>query len=143
MVTVFLVKFMDNKELIKIALKASENAYAPYSHYCVGAALVANDESVYSGCNIENASFSATNCAERSAFFSAINDGKRSFSKIAIVATKDGVIDRAVTPCGICRQVMREFCNDDFIIITAKSVDEYSEFTLSELLPHSFSANNL
>ncbi len=133
---------MDNTELLKIAIESTKYSYSPYSHYSVGAALLTDDNLVYTGCNVENASFSATNCAERTAFYKAISDGKRKFIKIAVVAIKDGVIDKNTSPCGVCRQVMSEFCDDDFLIITATSETEYNQYTLSQLLPNSFTNNN-
>lgn len=127
------------KTLIEQALEARKNAYAPYSGFMVGAALECSDGSVYTGCNIENASFSPTNCAERTAFFKAVSEGKRDFVKIAIVGGKEGEMV-APSPCGVCLQVMAEFCKaDTFTIIMAKSPDDYSVKTLKELLPCSFS----
>lgn len=134
---------MNNFDLINLAINALSNAYAPYSNFKVGAALLTKSGNVYLGCNIENASFSATNCAERTAFFKAVSEGEREFKKIAIVGGKSGEITDFVSPCGVCRQVMREFCEDDFLVILAKSKTEYKEFTLSQLLPESFSSKNL
>lgn len=128
---------MIDKELILSALKARENAYAPYSQFLVGAALLCTDGTLYTGCNIENISYSGTVCAERTAIFKAVSDGKREFSKIAIVGGKKGETISAY-PCGICRQVMAEFCKADFKVIVAKSEEDYEEFSLSELLPKSF-----
>ncbi len=129
---------MTNKKLMALAAKARERAYSPYSHYSVGAALLADDGSVYLGCNIENAAYSPTVCAERVAFFSAVADGKRSFSAIAICGGKSGEKSGDCTPCGVCRQVMSEFCSADFKIIVEVG-GEICEITLGELLPHSFS----
>lgn len=129
---------MSNEELIRLAIEARENAYAPYSHWKVGAALLTSDGKVYKGCNIENSAFTSTSCAERTAFFSAIAEGHLKFSKIAIVGgdEKQGIVD-IVTPCGVCRQVMSEFCDpDDFKIICAKSTTEYKEYSLRELIPN-------
>lgn len=128
---------MTKERLASLAKDAMEKAYSPYSDYKVGAALLCKDGSVYTGCNVENASFSATNCAERTAFFKAVSEGKREFSAIAICGGKDGVIEGRFPPCGVCRQVMREFCEDDFAIhlLTEKGVETY---TLRELLPVSF-----
>ncbi len=134
---------MTNRELIKSAILAMQNAYAPYSGFKVGAALLTSDNDIYTGCNVENAAYSPTNCAERTAFFKAISGGEREFIKIAIVGGKNGIITDYVTPCGVCRQVMREFCNDDFIIIVAKNEDDYKEYRLIDLLPESFGANML
>lgn len=133
------------ERLIRAALRARTFSYSPYSHYQVGAALLAKDESLYTGCNIENAAYSPTNCAERTAFFKAISEGKREFSAIAIVGgPEDAEIAQYAYPCGVCRQVMMEFCNPQtFQIIVAKSVTEYEVKTLAELLPDGFGAANL
>ncbi|MBQ7775069.1 MAG: cytidine deaminase [Lachnospiraceae bacterium] len=131
------------KKLIEKAIEAAKLAYAPYSKYHVGAALLTVDEKIFTGCNIENASFGATNCAERTAFFKAVSEGQKSFKAIAIVGgpadgeTKSQFSEYAF-PCGICRQVMQEFCEEDFVILVAKSTEDYQKFTLSELLPHAF-----
>lgn len=130
---------METKELISRALSARENAYAPYSGFMVGAALLCKDGTVYTGCNIENAAFTPTNCAERTAFFKAVSEGKRDFVKIAIVGGKRGEMT-APAPCGVCLQVMSEFCKaDEFEIVMAKSEEDYRSKRLSELLPSSFS----
>lgn len=132
---------MTNEQLISHAIEARKNAYAPYSHFMVGAALLLKSGEVITGCNIENASYGASNCAERTAIFKAISEGKTDFAKIAIVGGNESEINifsNFAFPCGICRQVINEFCNDDFIIITAKSIDNYRETTLGELLPESF-----
>jgi cytidine deaminase len=134
---------MNNKELVKAAFEAMEMAYAPYSSYKVGAALLSKSGKLYKGCNIESASYSPTNCAERTAFFKAISEGEREFSKIAIVGGKNGIVEDLFMPCGVCRQVMAEFCDSDFEIIVAKSPDNFEVFTLSELLPHGFSKTNI
>ena len=134
---------MTNKELISKANDAMQNSYSPYTKFKVGAALLTVDEEVYTGCNVENASYSMTVCAERTAFFKAVSEGKRNFSKIAIIAGKNGIISDYTSPCGACLQVIREFSVDDFEIILAKSTDDYKVFKLSELLPHSFSNQNL
>lgn len=134
---------MNNKELVKVAFDAMEKAYAPYSSYKVGAALIGKSGKVYTGCNVENASYSPTNCAERTAFFKAISEGEQQFTKIAIVGGKDGVVTNMFMPCGVCRQVMAEFCDADFEIIVALSQDNFKSFTLSELLPFGFSKNNV
>lgn len=134
---------MNNKELIITAIEAMNNSYSPYSLFKVGAALLSNSGKVYTGCNIENASFSPTNCAERTAFFKAISEGERGFSKIAIVGGRKGEITDYTYPCGVCRQVMREFCDDSFSVIIAKSADDYVELELSQLLPYSFSSSDL
>lgn len=127
------------QELIRQAMKARKMAYAPYSGFLVGAALVCEDGTVYTGCNIENASFSPTNCAERTAFFKAVSEGQRKFRRIAIVGGKEGEMV-APSPCGVCLQVMAEFCEaDTFEIIMARSEEDYTVRKLAELLPHSFS----
>ena len=130
---------MEAKKLIELAKKAMEKAYAPYSGYQVGAALLCADGSVYCGCNIENSAFSPTVCAERSAFFKAVYDGHRKFTAIAVCGGKDGKISGIFPPCGVCRQVMREFCKDDFIIYLAGPEDSFQTYTLAQLLPVSFS----
>ena len=124
---------MDNKELIKLALEARQMAYVPYSNYMVGAALLTRQGKVYKGCNIENAAYTPTNCAERTAFFKAV-----------IVGGYEGdPIDYAY-PCGVCRQVMMEFCNPEkFRVITAISEEQYLQQTLAEMLPHGFGPQNL
>ncbi|MDD6022366.1 MAG: cytidine deaminase [Acutalibacteraceae bacterium] len=134
---------MTSRELVELAKKAAENAYVPYSRHYVGAALEAKSGKVYLGCNIENAAYGPTNCAERTAFFKAISEGERGFSKIAVVGGKDLDFKTYFTPCGICRQVMSEFCDDDFIIILGKNGDEYIEKSLDEILPMRFSPKYL
>lgn len=127
------------EQLIKKAMEARENAYAPYSGFFVGAALECSDGTVYTGCNIENAAFSPTNCAERTAFFKAVSEGKRTFRRIAIVGGKKGEMT-APSPCGVCLQVMAEFCEaDQFEIVMARSESDYICRKLKELLPSSFS----
>lgn len=131
------------KQLIETAVKAREMAYAPYSHYKVGAALLAKSGKIYTGCNVENASFTPTNCAERTAFFKAISEGDREFEMIAIVGGKDGEeLSKNCTPCGVCRQVMTEFCDKDFKIILG-TPDDFKVLTLEEIMPYSFSATEL
>ena len=129
---------MTYENLCQLAKEAMMRAYAPYSGFKVGAALLCSDGTVYQGCNIENASFSPTNCAERTAFFKAVYDGRRDFVAIAVCGGKDGVITGQFPPCGMCRQVMREFCSDDFRILMMNP-QGYEEVTLAQLLPHSFS----
>lgn len=130
------------KELREYAIEAMKRAYAPYSGYQVGAALRCTDGTVYTGCNIENASYGATNCAERCAFFKAVSEGKRTFTDIAICGGKDGAITGVFPPCGICRQVMREFCTDDFEIHLIRSDGEVT-YRLDELLPVSFAPEHI
>ena len=129
---------MTPDKLCELAKEAMTHAYAPYSGYKVGAALLCKDGTVYQGCNIENSAYSPTNCAERTAFFKAIYDGKREFAAIAICGGKDGVISGLFPPCGVCRQVMREFCAVDFKIYMI-TPDGYETRTLAQLLPDSFS----
>lgn len=133
------------EKLIEAALHARQSSYSPYSDYQVGAALLTEDGSIYTGCNIENAAYSPTNCAERTAFFKAVSEGQRQFSAISIVGGSKGKeIAEYAYPCGVCRQVMMEFCNPlTFQIIVAKSVNEYEVRTLVELLPDGFGAANL
>lgn len=132
---------MNVSVLIEKALNARKKSYSPYSGFSVGAALLAKDGTVICGCNIENSSYGATNCAERTAFFKAVSEGITDFDAIAIVGGKseNEMPEDYAYPCGICRQVMREFCNPNtFKVFVAKSVDEYKEYTLSEILPESF-----
>ena len=124
--------------LVEQAKAAMEKAYAPYSGYKVGAALLCKDGSVYCGCNIENSAFSPTICAERTAFSKAVYDGHREFTAIAVCGGKDGVIEGTFPPCGVCRQVMIEFCKKDFQILLIHK-DGYEALTLEQLLPYSFS----
>lgn len=133
------------KKLIKLALEARKKAYTPYSNFAVGAALLCKDGSIYTGCNIENAAYTPTNCAERTAIFKAVSEGKRQFEKIAIVGgKKDAQVLDYCAPCGVCRQVMTEFVEDkDFQIILAKSEEEYKVYSLEELLPLSFGPKDL
>ncbi len=127
------------QKLVQAALSARESAYAPYSHYMVGAALLASDGRIYQGCNVENASYGATNCAERTAFFKAVSEGERQFEAIAIVGGLQGKEpEEYAYPCGVCRQVMMEFCRPEFKIIVARSGEDYRVITLNELLPHGF-----
>ena len=131
---------MTELELCKEAIRAKKQAYAPYSGFCVGAALLTASGKVYTGCNIENAAFSPTNCAERTAVFKAISEGERAFSMLAVVGGKGEEIAPATPPCGVCRQVMREFCEDDFLIYIIGAEGAYEVYTLAEILPHSFKA---
>ena len=124
---------------MELAVEAMGRAYAPYSGYKVGAALLCSDGTVYQGCNIENASYSPTNCAERTAFFKAIYDGRRDFVAVAVCGGKNGVIAGHFPPCGVCRQVMREFCSDDFLVYTVDDQGNIGTYTLAQLLPQSFS----
>ncbi len=126
-------------ELVEAAGRARTAAYAPYSHYTVGAALLAGDGMVYCGCNIENSSYGAANCAERTAFFKAVSEGVRHFEAIAIVGGMEGKPPETYAfPCGICRQVMAEFCSDKFRVYVGRSSEDYREYTLGELFPFGF-----
>lgn len=130
---------MKPEVLVSYAIEAMGRAYAPYSGYKVGAALLCADGAVYQGCNIENASYSPTICAERTAFAKAVSEGQREFTAIAICGGKDGVISGRFPPCGVCRQVMREFCGQDFLVyMITDSEGGYETRTLSQLLPDSF-----
>lgn len=129
---------MTPEKLCELAKEAMMHSYSPYSGYKVGAALLCSDGTVYTGCNIENASFTPTICAERTAIFKAVYDGHRDFAAIAVCGGKDGVITGRFPPCGVCRQVMREFCGDDFKILMVNP-EGFEEVTLAQLLPYSFS----
>lgn len=128
---------MDKTELVKLALEARENSYSPYSHFSVGAALLSADGRVFTGCNIENAAYSPTICAERTAVVKAVSEGVKDFTAIAVVGG-EGEITEFCTPCGVCRQVLSEFCKADFEIL-AFNGKEIKTYTLGELLPESFS----
>ncbi|MDE7044411.1 MAG: cytidine deaminase [Acetatifactor sp.] len=134
----------EKRELIQKALEARRMAYAPYSHYLVGAALLTEDGSIYQGGNIENASYGATNCAERTAVFKAVSEGKR---RIRAMAVTGGMEDTEPSdyayPCGICRQVLQEFGTEDMQLIIAKSITDYREFSLKELLPFGFGGESI
>lgn len=134
---------MTDRELLNLALRARENAYAPYSGFRVGAALLAADGRVFCGSNIENASYPATICAERAAFSAAVSAGAREFAAIAIAGGKDDAADPCVAPCGICRQVMAEFCKADAFKIILGNETEQNGYSLAELLPLGFGAKNL
>jgi cytidine deaminase len=134
----------DDKALIRAAFAARAFAYAPYSHFQVGAALLGSNGKVYTGCNIENAGYTPTNCAERTALFKAVSEGTRKFEAIAIVGSLDGRKNTAVTgPCGVCRQALYEFSGSDLRIIMAKSEDDFIVRTLGELFPLGFGPKNL
>ena len=132
------------EELIRKALEARKNAYVPYSHYAVGAALLTAEGKIYTGSNVENASYGATNCAERTAFFKAVSEGERSFTAIAVAGGIEGQDPRDYAyPCGVCRQVMQEFGGKDFRIIVAKSEEDCQEYRLDELLPFGFGGESI
>ena len=134
---------MTDKELYDLAKNAMEHSYSPYSNCKVGAALLCENGKVYTGTNIENAAFGPTVCAERVAVFKAVSEGEKDFSKIAVVGGKGGVINGIFAPCGVCRQVLREFCNDDFEILLCETEDNFKKVTLKDLLPLSFSPDNV
>lgn len=136
---------MTNAELIQEAKKARERSYSPYSNYKVGAALLTKNGKIYHGCNIENAAYTPTNCAERTAFFKAVYDGEREFEKIAVVgALEGGDPDVTCAPCGVCRQVMMEFCDPEtFLVILADGKDRQLAMPLKDLFPFGFGGENL
>ncbi|MDD3414131.1 MAG: cytidine deaminase [Lachnospiraceae bacterium] len=135
---------ISDKDIIRAALDARKKAYAPYSKFYVGAALVTQNNKIFTGCNIENSSYGATNCAERTAIFKAISEGEKKFTSIAIAGGKKLNPESYAFPCGICRQVMREFTNPkDFRVIVAVSEENYKVYTLEQLLPDSFGPENL
>lgn len=135
---------MENKELIRMAFAAREYAYTPYSHFKVGAALLCKNGKVYTGCNIENAGYTPSNCAERTALFKAVSEGEQSFDRIAIVAGKEGAANTPITgPCGVCRQALYEFGGKELVVVLAKTEDDYIETTLGELLPYGFGPADL
>lgn len=130
---------MDEKALCKAALAAMEYAYAPYSGYTVGAALLAADGRVFSGCNIENAAFTPTVCAERTALFKAVSEGVRDFAMLAVAGGKDGAVTGVFPPCGVCRQALSEFCKPEMPVLLVSGTDSYEKTTLGALLPLAFS----
>ena len=133
---------MTDKELLLKAIEARELAYAPYSNHKVGAALVGKSGKLYLGCNVENAAYSPTNCAERTAIFKAVSEGEREFTAIAIVGGIGDTLSEVCAPCGVCRQVMAEFCSGDMKIVLG-TPDKLVVTTLAELLPYSFGRANL
>ena len=130
------------KALITAAAGARELAYAPYSNFCVGAALLARDGRIFTGCNVENAAYSPTNCAERTAVFKAVSEGVREFAAIAVVGGKRGEISPLCAPCGVCRQVLAEFCPPDFPVILG-TPENFRVYALNEILPLAFTAVEL
>ena len=138
---------MDKKqveEMIDLAIRQMEFSYVPYSHFHVGAALLSRRGKIYTGCNIENAAYTPTNCAERTAFFKAVSEGVKEFDAICVVGGKEGILTEYASPCGVCRQVMMEFCDPDtFQVILAVSREKYEIFPLKELLPMGFGPANL
>lgn len=135
---------MATEELVCLAVEAMAYAYTPYSGFRVGAALLTREGKVYQGCNIENAAYTPTNCAERTAFFKAVSEGQREFDAICIVGGKEGVLSSYTAPCGVCRQVMMEFCDPEtFRVILAKDEEHWQEYRLRDLLPMGFGPDNL
>jgi len=133
---------MTDRELMCLAVEARKRAYTPYSNFKVGAALLAKSGKVYLGCNIENAAYTPTNCAERTAIFKAVSEGEREFEKIAIVGGMAETIAPFCAPCGVCRQVLAEFCDGDFSILLG-TPDNITVCTLDGLLPYSFGKKDL
>lgn len=132
------------KELIMRAMGMMKMSYIPYSHFSVGAALLTKSGEIYTGCNIENAAYTPSVCAERTAFFKAVSEGHTSFTAIAVTGGMDRKAEDFCTPCGVCRQVMNEFCDPEtFLVISAVSPDKYRVYTLKELLPYGFGPDNL
>ncbi len=134
---------MTEQQLCRAAVEAMNMAYAPYSGYRVGAALLTADGRVYTGCNIENAAYTPTVCAERTAFFKAVSDGAREFAMLAVAGGKDGHLAGAFPPCGVCRQVMAEFCPPDFPVLIVEGEGQYRRMTLGDLLPEGFGPGNV
>lgn len=132
---------MTKEELCALAIDAMKMAYVPYSGYTVGAALLTSTGKVFTGCNIENASFTPTVCAERTAIFKAVSEGERKFEMIAVAGGKGGVVNGEFPPCGVCRQVMAEFCSPEFSVLFVVGDGKYTEHTLGEILPNAFYPN--
>ena len=133
---------MTDRALLELAIEAREMAYAPYSGFRVGAALVGKSGKIYKGCNVENAAYSPTNCAERTALFKAVSEGEREFTAIAIVGGMDETIADFCAPCGVCRQVLAEFCNPDFKVVLG-TPDKPQIFAFKDILPYGFGKNDL
>ena len=132
---------MEPKKLIELAMEAMTHAYVPYSGFKVGAALLTKAGKVYTGCNIENAAYGPSNCAERTAFFKAVSEDEREFAAIAVVGGRDGRVTDIFPPCGVCRQVMQEFCTPDFMIYMGRGDGTYEAVRLDALLPYGFTAD--
>ena len=133
-----------HKELINLAIDSKKSSYSPYSKFKVGSALLTKNGKIYTGCNIESASYSPTNCAERTAFFKAVSEGERDFAAIAIAGGYDDENADYCYPCGVCRQVMVEFCNvETFKVIIVKNTNDYKEYLLKDIFPYSFGPSNL
>ena len=133
---------MTDFELMRLAEEARKLSYCPYSHFAVGAALLTKSGKVYTGCNIESASYTPTNCAERTAVFKAVSEGEREFVTIAVIGAPEGEKGKFCAPCGVCRQVLREFCSLDFRILLG-TTEEVQAYTLNDLLPASFAPSDL
>lgn len=133
---------IDYKNLMHLAQEARNYSYSPYSHFRVGAALLSKSGKIYTGCNIENAAYSVTNCAERTAIFKAVSEGEREFLALAIVGGREGETSELCAPCGVCRQAISEFCPKEFEIILGNE-DKFAVYTLEQLLPLSFSDKDL
>ena len=132
------------EKLVETAIEQIKYSYAPYSGFKVGASLLTEEGNIYTGCNIENAAYTPTNCAERTAFFKAVSEGERKFKAIAIVGGKDGKLTSYTAPCGVCRQVMMEFCDPkEFKVILGIAKDDYKIYTLEELLPLGFGSSDV
>ncbi|MBO5104222.1 MAG: cytidine deaminase [Ruminococcus sp.] len=129
---------MTNKDFFEMAVKSAEKAYAPYSNFKVGAVLLTKDGQIFTGCNIENASYSMTMCAERTAVFKAVSSGFRDFKAIAVAGSSDGDFSKPCIPCGACLQVLSEFCDGDFMIVLSDGV-----YRLSDFMPKKFGAENI
>lgn len=134
---------MNKKDLFMLAKDAIKSSYAPYSQYNVGAVLLCKNGNIYKGCNIENVSYSLTNCAERTALFSAIANGEKEFESLCVVGGKKGEITDYAMPCGACRQVLAEFCDADFKVFVGVNENDIKEYKLSDLLPYSFDKSKL
>ena len=128
----------DRKKLIAMAIEAMGRSYSPYSGFCVGAALLTKSGKIYQGCNIENAAYSPTNCAERTAFFKAVSEGEREFEAICIVGGQNGRLTDYTSPCGVCRQALYEFCQEDLLVLLARDEEHFTRCTLGQLLPLGF-----
>ena len=134
---------MTDLELMQFAEEARKFSYCPYSHFAVGAALLTTGGKVYTGCNVENAGYTATNCAERTAVFKAISEGERDFAAIAVIGAPEGEAGKFCAPCGICRQVLREFCEPETFRVLLGTTESVKAYTLAELLPASFGPADL
>lgn len=135
---------ISNKELVQAAIEATKMAYVPYSNFYVGAALLTKDGKIFTGCNIENASYTPSNCAERTAIFKAVSEGHKEFTKIAVVGGPNRNLENYCPPCGVCRQVIAEFAEEGFELILGKDNGEYEVYNFfEEILPHSFTKSKL